>query len=241
MSPSSTSSTQSWAGVLCDLVHVPLACGPRLAGGYGGTVPGGSCPASRPSRSARWIAMFCPAGLLGTQLGAAGSLLPSLPIAQLAATAPRRASGRRGRDRLGQPLTGTRFPGAPSPEPPGLGLPAEGSAPDPRPEGLCPSSYSARALRAPLARALRAPPFANPPEDTPDPISRGTRPTASEPGNKSSSMSPGAASSGLKIHRHAAAGLAPKAITDFAPWIEANLAGAEGSGHSARHWRCRRC
>ena len=75
MSPSSTSSTQSWAGVLRDLVHIPLACGPRLAGGYGGTVPGGSCPASRPSRSARWIPMFCPAGSLGTQLGAAGSRL----------------------------------------------------------------------------------------------------------------------------------------------------------------------
>jgi hypothetical protein len=46
MSPSSTSSTHSWAGVLWDLVHVLLA---------------GSCPASSPSRSARWIPMFCPA------------------------------------------------------------------------------------------------------------------------------------------------------------------------------------
>ena len=46
MFPSSTSSTHSWVAVLWDLVHVLLACGPRLAGGYGGTVPGGSCPAS---------------------------------------------------------------------------------------------------------------------------------------------------------------------------------------------------
>ena len=40
------------------------------------------------------------------------AVLPSLPIVQLAATASRCASGRRERDRLGQPLTGTRSQGS---------------------------------------------------------------------------------------------------------------------------------